>query len=346
MAYNQKTVEIWYSSAQTINRYRSKLGEYEKFFDTLYYSVSNSSYSSDEINAACEYLKNKARTVSNRDLKAALNDFVITAGDCYDPEYFKDFRKYLKSKGLLPVKPKNSNPAPVTKQEVKQPDTPPKPSPKPFDWIPKPKQYRENWWRRTNRKIKNFSERFWSKHEDIHINIYLLATALSIVAGIVYVIFKWVNNGFWPAVGGLIMAALAVIAFSIAAYILIWPLMFLFRCITYNLASLIISIAIIIGIGAPVAINTINDYTDTFSRLMRSKEKKDKERANIKYTTTYICSANSLIVRREPNRNSAKLGTISKGQEVEVYEIVNGFAKILWDAKFAYISEEYIQKKE
>lgn len=346
MAYNQKTVEIWYKSAQIIRRYREKLGDCDKYFDTLFYSVSDYSYSCDSIDVACEFLKNKARTVSNRELKGALNDFVITSGDCYDPDCFNEFKKCLKAKSWLPVRPPKPAPRPYTPPKTYNP----KPNIPP---IRKPKQPEQpfypdvdthkNWWARLNDKIYWFSRRFWDKKDDIQFKIYMSIALLTILAAVVRIIVVWATNGFWSALGAVFTGILGVIAISVSAYVLVWILMAIFRCMTYNLATLVVSILLILGgSAAPIVINFMSDGGSYYSYMVRKANKKDKKSIK-KYTTTYICTANSLTVRSKPTKNSARLGAISKGDRIEVYEITDGFAKILWEAKFAYVSADYIQ---
>ncbi len=62
-------------------------------------------------------------------------------------------------------------------------------------------------------------------------------------------------------------------------------------------------------------------------------------------TTTYYCTANALNIRTSPNTYSSVLGTLQKGEKIEVYEISNGFAKIKYKTVFAYVSSQYIKKK-
>lgn len=59
-------------------------------------------------------------------------------------------------------------------------------------------------------------------------------------------------------------------------------------------------------------------------------------------TTTYVCKASTLNVRNMPNPNARTLGKIKKGERVEVYRFVNGFAEIKYAGKKGYVSEKYL----
>lgn len=63
-------------------------------------------------------------------------------------------------------------------------------------------------------------------------------------------------------------------------------------------------------------------------------------------TTTYICTARqSLKVRTSPSTSSSQIGSIMSGEEVEVYEISNGFAKIQYNGNIGYASTKYLKRK-
>ena len=63
-------------------------------------------------------------------------------------------------------------------------------------------------------------------------------------------------------------------------------------------------------------------------------------------TTTYVCTARkSLKVRTAPDANAQQIGSLMSGEEVEVYEIVDGFAKIRFNGSDGYASIEYMRKK-
>ena len=63
-------------------------------------------------------------------------------------------------------------------------------------------------------------------------------------------------------------------------------------------------------------------------------------------TTTYVCTARkSLKVRISPDANAQQIGSLMSGEEVDVYEVVDGFAKILFNGSEGYASIKYLKQK-
>ena len=63
-------------------------------------------------------------------------------------------------------------------------------------------------------------------------------------------------------------------------------------------------------------------------------------------TTTYVCTARkSLKVRTSPDANAQQIGSLMAGEEVDVYEIVDGFAKIRCNGSEGYASMKYLRQK-
>lgn len=65
------------------------------------------------------------------------------------------------------------------------------------------------------------------------------------------------------------------------------------------------------------------------------------------YTPTYDkyrCTAAVLNVRIHPNKTSRVLGTLRKGQEVEVIDKEDGFAAIEYNGQRGYASLKYLNK--
>lgn len=63
-------------------------------------------------------------------------------------------------------------------------------------------------------------------------------------------------------------------------------------------------------------------------------------------TTTYICIARkSLKVRISPSTSARQMGSIMSGEEVEVYNIADGFAKIRFNGDIGYASSKYLKQK-
>ena len=63
-------------------------------------------------------------------------------------------------------------------------------------------------------------------------------------------------------------------------------------------------------------------------------------------TSTYICTARkSLKVRTSPSTSASQMGSIMSGEEVEVYSISNGFAKVRFNGDIGYASSKYLKRK-
>lgn len=61
--------------------------------------------------------------------------------------------------------------------------------------------------------------------------------------------------------------------------------------------------------------------------------------------TPYVVEANSLNVRKSPSTEAAVLGKVTKGQEVNVQSVKNGWACISFQKGEGYVSAQYITKK-
>lgn len=59
---------------------------------------------------------------------------------------------------------------------------------------------------------------------------------------------------------------------------------------------------------------------------------------------TKVVNTNSLNVRSGPSTSYSKIGTLSKGEKVEVISESKGWSKILYKNKEAYVSSEYLSK--
>jgi hypothetical protein len=57
----------------------------------------------------------------------------------------------------------------------------------------------------------------------------------------------------------------------------------------------------------------------------------------------YIVRANGLNIRNEPAHHAKVHGRFHGGQHVEVYDIIDGWAKIVFDGQYLWVSAEYMQ---
>lgn len=85
---------------------------------------------------------------------------------------------------------------------------------------------------------------------------------------------------------------------------------------------------------------------DSCSSNSGSKSDTNKTESLSSRTTTYVCTAQkSLKVRTAPDANAQQIGSVMAGEEVEVYEIVGGFARVQFNGNEGYASIKYLKQK-
>ena len=99
--------------------------------------------------------------------------------------------------------------------------------------------------------------------------------------------------------------------------------------------------AFITAIVVAVIIGTVY-YCSSDNNVTEDKPKEELYEA----TTTYICTARkSLKVRVSPSVSASQIGSIMSGEEVEVYEISDGFAKLRFNGDIGYVSSKYLRRR-
>lgn len=198
-------------------------------------------------------------------------------------------------------------------------------------------------WRRMNNAIKGFGERIddsidslssptaWTIIIGIIGAIGLIAAAIStdsIFWGIV-VVFFGLGIGYYAVfIGG------AVISF-IVRFIL-----YIFRYLFYNIYTVILAVLIAVGIIVGPRINELIDNRSGAKTVVVAPK------VNTEVTTTYYCTASDVLnIRSSPNKDAKVIGTIKKGQSVQVYNIVNGYAKFKYGSGYGYASIKYLNKQ-
>lgn len=64
-------------------------------------------------------------------------------------------------------------------------------------------------------------------------------------------------------------------------------------------------------------------------------------------STMYVCTARkTLKVREAPSLSAKTIGNLKSGEEVEVYEIIDGFARIRYNGSDGYASTNYLKQKK
>ena len=198
-------------------------------------------------------------------------------------------------------------------------------------------------WRRMNNAIQGFGEWIddiidsasnpvvWTIIIGIIGAIGLITAAIStdsIFWGIV-VVFFGLGIGYYAVfIGG------AVISF-IVRFIL-----YIFRYLFYNIYTVILAVLIAVGIIIGPWINELIDDSYGAETVVVVPNVKTE------VTTTYYCTASSILnVRSAPNRNARVIGAIRRGQSVQVYSIVDGYAKFKYGSGYGYASIKYLNKR-
>lgn len=195
-------------------------------------------------------------------------------------------------------------------------------------------------WTRFNRTITNIGNWFAEYAETVlGICTIILMVAIAIAA-IVYVIGVWVDSGFWMA---LLAAFLVYIGCTIVWYIGAFIIVVVVNIVMYGLRllfwngwtfliALILSTSFVIYVAIPSS-------SDTYFSQQRTE-------ILTPTTQTYVCTAKSTLnVRNSPNLSSNTIGKLRNGDEVEVLEILDGFARIKYGNGYGYASVKYLKRK-
>lgn len=163
----------------------------------------------------------------------------------------------------------------------------------------------------------------WFSVIAVIIGIICLAIWVFGDSNILYIIFRLIGACI---IGYISMVGLGIALFGIEL------IMKVIRFIFWNAWTLLIAITITIGCLVYTTYDSTS-YNNT-SNIQTIKPKYEM----------YRCTANVLNVRSMPTQNSRVLGTLRKGQEVEVSNIEKGFATIMYNGQKGYVSIKYLSK--
>lgn len=199
-------------------------------------------------------------------------------------------------------------------------------------------------WRRMNNAIERFGERIndsidsvsdssiWTIIIGIIGAIGLIAAAIStdsIFWGIVVAFFGLGIGYYVVLIGGVVIS-------FIARFIL-----YIFRYLFYNIYTVILAILITVGIIIGPRINELIDNRLGAETVVVASN------ANTEVSTTYYCTASSVLnIRSAPNGDAKVIGTIKHGQSIQVYNIVDGYAKFKYGSGYGYASTKYLRKAD
>ncbi len=156
------------------------------------------------------------------------------------------------------------------------------------------------------------------------------------------IISIWIDEGFiWALIAGIfgggIMYFISGIALAIFYFIDDFILLIV-RYIFYNVYTFLIALAILCG---SVFIDNAGDLFSYFSDPDPVEQTVDTPALNIYYCT----ASSSLNVRSAPRKDAYVIGSLRPGQDVQVYNFVDGFAKIDYNGQIAYASSSYLKQR-
>lgn len=195
-----------------------------------------------------------------------------------------------------------------------------------------------SWWSRFNEGVASIGNWFADRTDKACTIVMWIALGLFWIGAIIGVISEFVKGNIFTGIILVVVGSVVVYygTFVIGgiAYVCTAIVLYCFRFLFWNGWTLLITLILTLSIigGTSFLGTSTNNYTSTTKYVEPP-------------TTTYYCTVNILNIRTSPNTSSSVLGTLQKGDKVEVYEINNGFAKIKYRAGFAYVGADYLNLK-
>lgn len=157
------------------------------------------------------------------------------------------------------------------------------------------------------------------------------------------IITIWIDEGFiWALIAGFLGGGIMYLVSGITLAVLFFIddfILLIVRYIFYNVYTFLIALAILCG---SIFYDNAGDLFSSFRSTDQVEQTVDTPAENIYYCT----ASSSLNVRSAPRKDAQVIGTLRYGQEVRVYNFIDGFAKIDYNGKIAYASSSYLKKKD
>lgn len=196
--------------------------------------------------------------------------------------------------------------------------------------------YRRSLWSRFDNFISDIGNWFADTSESI---TSVLSILLLVCMAIPFIGWLISLGWFWGIIAGIFLGGIAYYAAMIVVGIFIWISnigLGIIRYIFYSGTTFLITLTIVGLLSGISFLSSLNDYT---------KYPAKSEYAT-SLTTRYYCTARSVLnVRSAPNLNARVIGVLKPNQTVDVYEIVNGFARIKYNGSDGYASIKYLNKQ-
>lgn len=192
-----------------------------------------------------------------------------------------------------------------------------------------------NWWQRFDRVISNIGNWFSENYEDAVDTVCVWLYWIIVIGCVGAVIATWVDSGFLSAIfvgiGALIGIGIAYYIGEFVLSILIGAFMFVGRFIFWNGFTFLLFLGVL---GGGIVYNKFKPVRD------------DNAIETVQTTPqTYTCNARVLNVRSEPDVSSSVRGSLQKGQEIQVHEIIGDFARIDFNGATGYVALKYLTPK-
>lgn len=196
---------------------------------------------------------------------------------------------------------------------------------------------RWTWWDDFNNSVEYIG--YWfANWIDNACNIIMWVIIGSIWLGVIIAVIAMFVEG--KIVEGIISAIVGGAIAYYGAFIIGWIGWLFAAIILYGLRFLFWnawSLVIALTLAAVLVV-----ASSGFFRQAASDEERTEQ--SVPLATIYQCTASSLNVRSAPSIHSSIKGTLKRGDQVEVYDTIDGFAHIKYKGMDCYVSMEYLQK--
>uniref|UniRef100_UPI0040259D95 SH3 domain-containing protein n=1 Tax=Candidatus Cryptobacteroides bacterium TaxID=3085639 RepID=UPI0040259D95 len=182
--------------------------------------------------------------------------------------------------------------------------------------------------------IGNFIARNGESFANITVGIGIWILAIGLVW---WVISHWISDGFLWAIlygfGAVLMFGAGSFCLGIISWILQLVIAAL-RLAFWNALSLIGVLAVVLTLLC------VNGYSNSSNHSSYA----NSVETVVPTYSTYRCTASVLNVRTAPNTYSRVLGTLKRGQTIDVIETTGGFAKVSYGGRTGYASLKYLER--
>ena len=204
--------------------------------------------------------------------------------------------------------------------------------------------YRSNLslWDRIDNFIIGIGNWIASNGENAMMRLSMILWGLSWVGFAIGIIAIWIDEGFiWALIAGIIGGGVFYFVSGLALALFFFIddfILLIVRYIFYNIWTFLIALGILCG-------SIFLNNADSFLAFDRDPVVEEVYEQPVT-SNIYYCTASSVLnVRSAPRKDAYVVGSLKPGQEVQVHNFVDGFAKISYNGTIAYASSAYLKKK-